>query len=170
MRPQPGARLKVTSFTVAASQEQAEHWQAAAQYEGARSVGVWLAALAGARVRQLGKLVPRSPLCWRRATFRILKNGEMEPRQVRGIVAGPFGIARSQSPGWWNLAHVPTGRVLASYQRQRRCKHVARELAALKKMAWNETDPERVVGDDGPAARALIEAARRADNPRISPL
>lgn len=50
MKPRPGARLKLSAFTVRASRGQAARWSFWAAEDGARSVGVWLERLADAEV------------------------------------------------------------------------------------------------------------------------
>jgi hypothetical protein len=87
---------KMTTVTVHASRQQAQRWGGAAQYDGAPSVAAWLATLATERLRYLGRYVPRLALRWRRGHFKIMERpggkGEPKPREVSGLVAGPFGI------------------------------------------------------------------------------
>lgn len=166
MRPRPGARLKITSFTVRADREQADRWQAAAEYEGARNVGTWLATLAAERLRQLGRFVPRMPLRWRRARFRVMdppttEGGEWQPRMVSGLVGGPFGIYKA---GWFRLVHVPTGDFIISLPKLRRCKSFARTLAAFK-INWNATVPEEVTGPDLDRLTTELAIVRRSVDP-----
>ena len=160
-------RLKISTYNVRATKEQAARWEALAKYQGHQTVGTWLESLATEKVRQLGKLVPHEPLNWHRGIFRAtMTDLHAVPigtvtRRVSGWLAGVFGIYRSDRDGF-TLVHVPTARQLCTLRRLRECKAVARQLAALRKMEWNETDPEKVVGDDGPSARAIIEQARVA--------
>jgi hypothetical protein len=51
-------RLKVTSFTVHASQEQARRWARVARYLGCRSVSAWLEELAEEQGRRVESLLP----------------------------------------------------------------------------------------------------------------
>jgi hypothetical protein len=55
-RFRPGARLKVISFTVRASQDQARRWVRVARYLGCRSVSAWLEELADEQSRRLDQL------------------------------------------------------------------------------------------------------------------
>jgi hypothetical protein len=56
--PRPGARLKVISFTVRASQDQARRWARVARYLGCRSVSAWLEELADEQARRVEELIP----------------------------------------------------------------------------------------------------------------
>jgi len=66
-------------------------------------------------------------LRWRRARFHVMRRPEMgdelQPREVSGIVAGPFGIHKD---GSCCLVHVPTGCKLISLPKMGRCKSLAR--------------------------------------------
>lgn len=150
------------TFTVRATREQAERWQAAAEYEGARTVSAWLAQLASARLRDLGRWVPRMPLHWRRATFRVLErpHGEEVAREVEGLVAGPFGIHKD-AQGSFHVVHVPTGCHLIALPKQGRCKTLARELAMCK-VNWHTSDPMQVNGPDMPRVSIVLSQARSA--------
>lgn len=166
----PGMK-RVTTYCVRVEVDRAKRWEAVSRYLGHRAVGAWLATLATEKVREIGKLVPHEPLMWHRGIFRAtMTDLHAVPigtvtRRVSGWLAGVFGIYRSDGDAF-TLVHAPTGRQLCTLPRLRDCKAVARQLAALCKMEWNETDPEKVVGDDGPAARAIIEQARRATGER----
>src|ERR1700742_2355687 len=85
---------KMTTVTVHASRQQAQRWGGAAQYDGAPSVGAWLATLATQRLRYLGRFVPRLALRWRRGHFNVMERpggkGEPQPREVSGLGAGPL--------------------------------------------------------------------------------
>ena len=159
-------------FIVRATPRQAARWEAIARYQGHRTVGAWLGALATEKTRQLGKLVPTRPLAWHRGIFNALVTDlhavpvGVVTRRVSGWIADVFGIYRDPGSGCFTLAHVPTGRQLCALPRLRDCKAVARRLAVLPKMAWEETDPEKVTGTDGPTAHAIIEQARAAAGER----
>jgi hypothetical protein len=159
------SRPKLPAFTVRATQEQAERWQAAAEYDGARNVGTWLATLATERLRQLGRSVPRIVLRWRRARFHVMRRPEMgdelQPHEVAGIVAGPFGIHKD---GSFCLVHVPTGCKLISLPKMARCKSLARELAPYE-INWNATVPEEVTGPDVDRLAVELATVRRAVDP-----
>jgi hypothetical protein len=165
----PGMK-RVTTFCVRVEVDRAKRWEAVSRSLDTATVGVWLATLATEKVRQIGKLVPHEPLKWHRGIFRAtMTDLHAVPigtvtRRVSGWLAGVFGIYRSDRD--FTLVHAPTGRQLCTLPPLRDCKAVARQLAALRKMEWNETDPDKVVGDDGPSARAIIEQARRASGER----
>jgi hypothetical protein len=157
-----------TTFTVRATRQQAARWGGAAQYDGAPSIAAWLATLASQRLRYLGRYVPRLVLRWRRARFNIMERpggvGEPQPREVSGIAAGPFGIHKDTSehpPGVFHLVHVPSGRHLVALPLRKRCKSLARELAAFR-VDWSATDPERVDGPEMWRARDAIGSAHHA--------
>jgi hypothetical protein len=52
-------RLKVVSFTVHASQEQARRWARVARYLGCRSVSAWLEELGEQQARRVQALIDR---------------------------------------------------------------------------------------------------------------
>ncbi len=56
----PGARLKATTFTVRASQEQARRWVRVARHLGYRSVSAWLHELAEEQALRLDELARRT--------------------------------------------------------------------------------------------------------------
>lgn len=158
----------MTRYIVRASPRQAARWEAIAKYQGHRTVGSWLATLATERVRQIGKLVPHRPLAWHRGIFAAitmdLKAVPAGPvaRRVSGWIADVFGVYGDPGAGCFALVHVPTGRQLCALPRLKDCKAVAQRLAALRKVDWEATDPEKVMGSDGPTAGAIIAEARRS--------
>lgn len=145
-------------FTVRASADQSARWTAAAEYEGASSVAAWLAHLASVRLRELGTCVPRMPLHWRHATFRV--RDQEERREVAGIAAGPFGIHKD-AYGAFQLVHTPTGCPLIALPRQGRCKTLARELATFH-INWTATEPAEVKGPGTDSMAIALMTARRA--------
>jgi hypothetical protein len=60
-RSRPDARLKVTTFTVRASQQQARRWARVARYLGCRSVCAWLDELADEQARRVEVLIREPP-------------------------------------------------------------------------------------------------------------
>jgi hypothetical protein len=52
-RSRPDARLKVASFTVRASQQQARRWSQVARHLGCKSVPAWLEKLADEQARRV---------------------------------------------------------------------------------------------------------------------
>ena len=164
------ARRKMIDFTVRATPQQAARWGGAAQHDGARNVGAWLASLASARLRDLGRYVPRIALRWRRAHFNALRlpyfnAPEATLHEVNGIVAGPFGIykdeddgLRPRRPPTFHLVHVPTGSHLANLPLRKRCKTLARELGTYR-VNWDASVPEEVPGPEWSNALSAIHRA-----------
>jgi hypothetical protein len=90
--------------------------------------------------------------------------GDPQPREVSGIVAGPFGIhkdPREHPPVVFHLVHIPTGRHLVELPLRKRCKSLARELAMFN-VNWHATDPEQVDGPEMWRVRDAVNSARRA--------
>lgn len=56
--PPPMARIKVLSYTVHASKEQALRWARVARYLRCRSVSAWLEELADEQARRVEVLIP----------------------------------------------------------------------------------------------------------------
>src|SRR6185295_18315282 len=85
------ASLKVASFTVHANAQQSARWKQAAEAEGHRSAGTWLAAAADAYLRVRAKAGHPLPLAWHRGAFTACL---MDGREVRveGMVSPPFGL------------------------------------------------------------------------------
>jgi hypothetical protein len=168
------ATRKMTTVTVRASRQQLARWGGAAQYEGAASIGAWLASLASARLRYLGSFVPRLVLRWRRSPFNALRlpyfnAPEATLHEVSGIVAGPFGIYKDpreplpgpEPPPVFHLVHVPTGSHLAKLPLRKRCKSLARELATYR-VTWDTAVPEEVTGPEMWKVHSAIRQAQTA--------
>jgi len=114
-----------------------------------------------------------SPLRWHRGTFSALRSEDGTTcalRPVSGPVAGAFGIykghvnVRLTSPAF-TLAHVHTGRSLATLPLQRACKKLAEDLAPLR-MHWEQTDPDRVAGADAERIRFIVRDHEEASRPQ----
>jgi len=151
--------VKTASFTVRASQEQAIRWNRAAEAEGHRSAGTWLAAAADAYLRVRAKAGLPLPLAWRHGAFLVRLEDGAEPR-VRGWVAPPFGLYRGSPEGpiphgsthLYSLAYLPEGRIVATFRRAAQCKALASELAAI----W-----ARCSREDGVGAGLIVERHAR---------
>jgi hypothetical protein len=129
------AGLKLASFTVKASMPQSIRWKLAAEAEGFRSAGAWLAAAADAYLKVRAKAGLPLPLAWHRGTFtaRLMDGREVE---VRGVVSPPFGVFRGTSHGpdrnmLRTLTHLPTGNVIATLRTSRQCRALAAEVAGV---------------------------------------
>ena len=168
--PQMESRHTPTlSYSVPASREQGERWEAAAAVQGER-VGTWLAVTADAHLRELARSGRATPLSWLNDRFPVtITDTSRRPEvvadvEVWGLISGPFGVFRGSGRGTGapgcgehSLAHLPTRRVIATLPLRKSCMALAAELTALA-IDWQETDPEKVVGS-APAhekARALL--------------
>jgi hypothetical protein len=128
--------MKTATFTVHASTDQSRRWKMAANAEGHRSAGTWLAAAADAYLRVRAKAGHPLPLAWRNGgRFRVLL---MDGREIeaRGPVSPPFGIFQGSSHGpdrndRRTLVHIPTCRVIATLRTSRQCRALASELAPV---------------------------------------
>lgn len=147
---------RTRAFTVRAHEAQADRWAEAAALQCGSSVAEWLSHVADAYLKEFAKSSRALPLSWYRGSFRITLQleGAKEPGpvEVRGHVAGPFGIFRGSfrtlghGPGPYpsfSLAHRPTRRIIATLSRRKDCMMLAAELRALR-IDWDEADPEKV--------------------------
>ncbi len=128
-------RLKTASFTVHADARQSARWKQAAEAEGHRSAGTWLAAAADAYLRVRLKAGQPIPLAWHYGLFKVRMMDGRE-LQVRGKVSPPFGTYQGTSHGpdgnsRRTLVHLPSGRVIATLQTSRQCKLLASEIAPV---------------------------------------
>jgi hypothetical protein len=163
------------SYTVSASQDQAERWGAAASALGGRSIGAWLAETADASLRNLTTAGRTPPLSWFWSYFRVLvTDTSVRPEvtrdvEVRGEISGPFAVFRGDSSGpgspgcgLHSLVHTPTRRILATLPVRKSCKALAAELAVLR-VDWQEKNPEKVLGSapDLEAVQGVIRLFQR---------
>ena len=94
--------MKSVTYTVHASREQAERWEAAAAVQGRMCVSAWLAATADAYLRELAKAGRPRPLAWYRGRFlATLLDKDRQPyeAEVPGVVCSHFGIFRGDNRG-----------------------------------------------------------------------
>ncbi len=127
--------MKVASFTVHATAEQSIRWKRAAESEGHRSAGTWLALAADAYLRVRARAGQPLPLAWHLGVFmaRLMDGREV---QVRGMVSPPFGVFRGTSHGpdrnkLRTLVLLPSGRIIATLKSSRQCRALAAELAPV---------------------------------------
>ncbi|HEX4965998.1 MAG TPA: hypothetical protein VF173_34630 [Thermoanaerobaculia bacterium] len=127
--------MKTASFTVHATAEQSIRWKRAAEGEGHRSAGTWLAAAADAYLRVRAKAGHPLPLAWHLGAFtaRMMDGREVG---VRGVVSPPFGVYQGTCHGpdgnhLRTLVHLPTYRVIATLKSSRQCRALAAELAPI---------------------------------------
>jgi hypothetical protein len=127
--------VKVASFTVHATAEQSIRWKRAAESEGHRAAGTWLAAAADAYLRVRARAGQPIALAWHLGAFtaRMMDGREVG---VRGMVSPPFGTYRGNGHGpdgnkRRTLVHLPSGRVIATLRSSRQCRALAAELAPV---------------------------------------
>jgi hypothetical protein len=126
--------MKVASFTVGATQEQAIRWKRAAEADCHRSVGTWLAMAADLYLKVRARAGNPIPLAWQRGRFRAIL-GTGEEVEVRGMVSPPFAIFAGTLGGYdghherRSLVHLPSRRIIATLRTARQAKALASELA-----------------------------------------
>ncbi len=148
--------MKTASFTVRATTDQAARWNRAAEAEGHRSAGTWLACAADAYLRVRAKAGMPLPLAWRHGHFRVRLDDGAEP-ELRGWVSPPFGIFRGTGRGAgqygchaYTLAYLPTLRIVATFKYAKHGRALAAELA-----------PVLIRGDPLPSLGAVVERHER---------
>jgi len=129
------AKLTTAAFTVRGTVEQSIRWKRAAEAEGHRSAGTWLAAAADAYLRVRARAGQPLPLAWHLGAFtaRLMDGREV---RLRGVVSPPFGVFQGTSHGpdgnhLRTLVHLPTCRVIATLKSSRQCRALAAELAPV---------------------------------------
>ena len=128
--------MKTASYTVRASQEQAIRWNRAAEAEGFRATGQWLARAADAYLRARAKAGLPIPLAWHLGSFSVrLEGGELAT--VRGRLSPPFGsfAGTAQGPALYagarrfTLVYLPDARIIATLRTRQQVMALASELA-----------------------------------------
>ncbi len=126
--------MKTASFTVHATAEQSIRWKRAAEAEGHRAAGTWLAAAADAYLKVRARAGLPIPLAWRRGRFSVrLESGETVP--VKGHLSPPFGsfAGTEEGPATYFGRHrhvlvfLPDSRIIATLRRFAQCKALASE-------------------------------------------
>jgi hypothetical protein len=77
--PHPTPRLKIVTYTVRASREQARRWSRVARHLGCRSVSAWLEELAEEQARRVVELMPETCTGF----SRKVKTGRRSRRNLR---------------------------------------------------------------------------------------
>jgi hypothetical protein len=130
--------MKVASFTVHATAEQSVRWKRAAEAEGHRSAGTWLAAAADVYLKVRTKAGLPLPLAWRLGLFAVhLEGGELVT--INGKMSPPFGAFSGTANGpasypgsrRHSLVHLPDARIIATLRSYRQCQALASELAPV---------------------------------------
>lgn len=140
--------MKVASFTVRATEAQSIRWKQAADAEGHRSAGTWLAAAADAYLKVRARAGRPIPLAWRRGRFSVLLfEGEAT---VQGFTSEPFhafrGSFKGPAPTGDHYSLVHDGRIVATLRTYAQVRALASELA-----------PVMIRGDPG----GIVERHRR---------
>ena len=147
--------MKTASYTVRATTDQAVRWNRAAEAEGHRSAGTWLAYAADAYLKVRAKAGLPLPLAWRRfGRFEVyLESGKAT---VRGPISPPFAGFRgdaegpNQSSRRYSLVYLPEARIVATLANGRQAKALAAELAVVL-----------IRGDPLPSPGAVVERHER---------
>ena len=147
--------MKVATFTVRGSAEQTIRWNRAAEAEGHRSAGTWLACAADAYLKVRAKAGLPLPLAWRRfGRFEV--NLESGKTTIRGPISPPFGGFCGDAEGpkrasrRYSLVYLPEARIVAVLRNARQAKALAAELV-----------PVLIRGDPLPSPGAVVERHRR---------
>jgi hypothetical protein len=156
------AGMKTASFTVHATAEQSARWKRAAEAEGHRAAGSWLAVAADAYLKARARAGAPVPLAWHRGAFRACLEDGSTPT-LRGTVSPPFGIYRGTAAGPrrgpFVLVYLPSARIVATLRHAAQCKALAAELARTW-VRWDGTGGREPPGQDpGP----ILDRLRRED-------
>ena len=139
--------LKTAAFTVRATEKQSLRWKRAADHEGHRSVGSWLAEAADRFLDALQRAGRPLPLAWRKGSFRVeLEDGETVT--VKGLISPPFGAfcGTETGPSYYSgrhrftLVYAPQGRILATLRTFAHCRTLASELSRVW-VRWGGNEP-----------------------------
>jgi hypothetical protein len=139
--------VKTASFTVRATEKQSLRWKRAADAEGHRSVGTWLAEAADRHLDALQRAGRPIPLVWRR--FGRFKVRLMDGQEIEapGRTSPPFGIYRGNAMGLGpegcgnhSLVFLPAARILATMRTEIHCKSLASELCRVW-VRWGGREP-----------------------------
>jgi len=130
--------VKTVAFTVRGTMAQGIRWKQAAEADGHRSVGTWLAEAADAYLKARARAGRPIPLAWSRRRFSVrLRTGELVT--VSGYASPPFASFAGTEDGTAHypgrkrqvLVYLPDSRILATLRSFRQCKALASELAPV---------------------------------------
>jgi hypothetical protein len=141
--------LKIATFTVNATAAQSARWKRAADNEGFRSAGAWLADAADAYLTLRARQGAPVPLSWHRGRFKVNTLSGHHP-EVSGMISPPFGVFQGAAEGrsraeCRTLVFLPSGRIVATLRTSAQCKTLASELARLW-VRWEEGEPSEGTG------------------------
>ena len=131
--------MKVATFTVHASAEQSRRWKMAAEAEGHRSAGSWLACAADAYLRVRARAGLPIPLAWHRGRRFTVRLGDGELVTVYGQTSPPFGsfAGTEDGPAYYCGRHrhvlvlLSDSRIIAVLRSFAQCRALASELAPV---------------------------------------
>lgn len=142
--------LKTASFTVHATQAQSERWKRAAEADGHRSAGSWLAAAADAYLKVRAKAGLPIPLAWRRfGSFAVRLNSGLVT--LPGRISNPFGVFAGDANGprrncgSFALVYIPKAEILATLRTFQQCKALASELAPILLRSDSFPEPAPII-------------------------
>ncbi len=154
-------RMTVSAFTVKATERQSARWKRAADSEGHRSVGTWIAEALDRHLDALQRAGRPIPLGWRRSATFAARFVTGETVTVRGSISLPFGYYRGTDAladrynDFYTLVYIPSGRIIATLRSAAQCKTLAADLARL----WVRGDGSEPAEDPGP----LLQRFQRED-------
>ena len=143
--------MKVATFTVRGTAEQAARWNRASQAEGYASAGAWMAEAVDryltARVRA-GRPIP---LAWSRGRFAVRFQGEEVT--ISGFISPPFAstAGTEEGPACYRgrkrhiLVFMPDARIIATLRSYRQCQALASELAPALLRGLPLAQPEGII-------------------------
>lgn len=129
--------MKLAAFTVRATMPQSIAWKRAAEAEGFKSAGAWIAGAVDAYLRARTRAGRPLPLAWRRGWFEVtLESGAVVT--MRGSVSPPFGAFHGTDDGRaatgtrvFSLVHLKSCRIIATMGTYKECQALASEMAPL---------------------------------------
>ena len=154
-------RVKTASFTVRATERQSLRWKRAADSEGHRSVGTWIAEALDRHLDALQRAGKPLPLGWRKGATLTVSTPHRGELRVSGLVSHPFGYFRGTDAGadrysdFYTLVFLPDGRIIATLRSAAQCRTLAAELARV----WVRWGSEQPAEDPAP----LLQRFQRED-------
>jgi hypothetical protein len=155
--------MKTASFHVRATTAQAERWNRAAEAEGHRSTGGWIACAVDAYLKVRAKAGLPLPLAWHLSAFRVRLDDGTEP-ELRGWVSPPFGLFHGNGAGpiptgsthCYTLVYIPARRIVATFRYAKHGRALAAELAGI----WARHGGEETDIRAGPVVERHVREAK----------
>jgi hypothetical protein len=129
--------VKVATFTVRGTAQQALRWNRASQAEGYASAGAWMADAVDRYLQARVRAGRPIPLAWSRGRFAVRFQGEEV--KVSGMISPPFASTSGteEGPACYAgrrrhvLVFMPDARIIATLRSYRQCQALASELAPI---------------------------------------